>query len=568
MDFVKTQLDRIQKQLAGLTASQKMLAGCLVAIIVLTVMWWGRYAGTPEMTPLFETAMTPEENAKTKRVLEARGYVVEITADNLVAVPAAKATSALADLAAVNALPKNRKIDFDTLLKGVTPFTSESMSNAHLLNYKNSKLAEIISGMRGVRDASVVIDTTKDFRLGGGGVKPSAAVYIQMEDGATPTQDLVQGVAGLVLGGAAVVERDRIQVIIDNQLWPVRDNSDVSLGGNQILELTRQNEEWLRGRLVGHLHIPGASVYLTLKPNTQTRQTQSRKYDKDGIVQAEAMTKERSLESTVPGAAGGGEPGAVPNGPMSLSAVPAPAGDAVTSETESEAKFDNRFGEEVSTVNAPAGDVQVVKASVRIPRSYIVRVLTGDKPNAPEPDDASVQKQFGLVKTEMLAEVKTCVALASDADVSMGMYYDFAPPGMAVARAGGAALGIPGAPGAAATAGSTMAAIFSAHSREIVLGGLAIVSLFMVSMMVRRAGPVVAGAGGVAAAGVFQTPMPVLDASEALVGEVSEGKSMLDAMELDEDAVRAQQMLDQVSSMVEDNPDAAAGLVKRWLSRT
>jgi flagellar biosynthesis/type III secretory pathway M-ring protein FliF/YscJ len=98
-----------------------------------------------------------------------------------------------------------------------------------------------------------------------------------------------------------------------------------------------------------------------------------------------------------------------------------------------------------------------------------------------------------------------------------------------------------------------------------VLGGLAVVSLFMVSMMVRRGAPATAALAGATSP---QVPMPVLDASEQLAGEVSEGKSMLDAMELDEDAVRAQQMVDQVAAMVEDNPDAAAGLVKRWMSRT
>ena len=86
----------------------------------------------------------------------------------------------------------------------------------------------------------------------------------------------------------------------------------------------------------------------------------------------------------------------------------------------------------------------------------------------------------------------------------------------------------------------------------------------MVSMMVRKGSPLPA----VAAPTLPVMPMPLLDASETLAGEVSEGKSTLDAMELDEDAVRAQQMVDQVSSMVEENPDAAAGLVKRWLNRS
>jgi flagellar biosynthesis/type III secretory pathway M-ring protein FliF/YscJ len=42
---------------------------------------------------------------------------------------------------------------------------------------------------------------------------------------------------------------------------------------------------------------------------------------------------------------------------------------------------------------------------------------------------------------------------------------------------------------------------------------------------------------------------------------------MLDGMELDEDSVKAQQMLTQVQSMVGENPDAAAAMVKRWLNQ-
>jgi len=64
-------------------------------------------------------------------------------------------------------------------------------------------------------------------------------------------------------------------------------------------------------------------------------------------------------------------------------------------------------------------------------------------------------------------------------------------------------------------------------------------------------------------------PVPtVLDGREPVAGEVAEGNAMLDAMELDEESVKTQQMLDQVSTLVTENPDAAASLVKRWLNRT
>ena len=53
-----------------------------------------------------------------------------------------------------------------------------------------------------------------------------------------------------------------------------------------------------------------------------------------------------------------------------------------------------------------------------------------------------------------------------------------------------------------------------------------------------------------------------------VAGEVSEGDRTLDGMELDDDAVKTQQVVEQVSAMVAENPDAAANLVKRWLNRT
>ena len=52
MDFVKAQFDKIKEQLAGLNASQRMLAASLAVIMVMTLLWWSRYAGTSEMEDL------------------------------------------------------------------------------------------------------------------------------------------------------------------------------------------------------------------------------------------------------------------------------------------------------------------------------------------------------------------------------------------------------------------------------------------------------------------------------------------------------------------------------------
>jgi flagellar biosynthesis/type III secretory pathway M-ring protein FliF/YscJ len=79
---------------------------------------------------------------------------------------------------------------------------------------------------------------------------------------------------------------------------------------------------------------------------------------------------------------------------------------------------------------------------------------------------------------------------------------------------------------------------------------------------VRKSAPV-----PVIAAPVELKEAPPLAGGEDIAGEAVEGNPLLDGMELDEDAIKAQQMVEQVSTMVKENPDAAANLVKRWLNR-
>jgi len=60
---------------------------------------------------------------------------------------------------------------------------------------------------------------------------------------------------------------------------------------------------------------------------------------------------------------------------------------------------------------------------------------------------------------------------------------------------------------------------------------------------------------------------PAFTPPEEVVAEATEGLQEMDGIEVDTDSVRNQQIISQVSSMVKENPDAAANLVKRWLSR-
>ena len=67
MDFLKKQLDVIQQNLSGLNATQKMLTGALVVIMVLTMVMWGRYAGSAEMEPVLNQTLAEDDMARMSR---------------------------------------------------------------------------------------------------------------------------------------------------------------------------------------------------------------------------------------------------------------------------------------------------------------------------------------------------------------------------------------------------------------------------------------------------------------------------------------------------------------------
>jgi flagellar biosynthesis/type III secretory pathway M-ring protein FliF/YscJ len=102
------------------------------------------------------------------------------------------------------------------------------------------------------------------------------------------------------------------------------------------------------------------------------------------------------------------------------------------------------------------------------------------------------------------------------------------------------------------------------HAKEIVVGLLAAISLFMVSTIVRKGAP-----APVIAAEAAPRETPRLGTTEDVAGIAGgDANTTLDAVEMDEGTIKAQQMVEQVATMVEENPDAAANLVKRWLNRS
>src|SRR5580704_12988645 len=111
MDLFKAQIERIQKQLSALTPSQKMLTAAMVAIVAMTLVWWGRYAGEPEMEPLLPQAISADELPRVEMELDAKGIKHVMSGDKIL-VPADRRVEAVAGLMYSHVLPRNAKDGF------------------------------------------------------------------------------------------------------------------------------------------------------------------------------------------------------------------------------------------------------------------------------------------------------------------------------------------------------------------------------------------------------------------------------------------------------------------------
>ena len=200
----------------------------------------------------------------------------------------------------------------------------------------------------------------------------------------------------------------------------------------------------------------------------------------------------------------------------------------------------------------PAGDTTPVAAAVRVPLTYFAALYTKENPGGKDPTEKQMR---GLIDAAASQDSPRCDDVHGTevrTPTSPWKPISIPTPSRAASQTATAGISI-GAAGRRTPEGNHSWRPGAGEPVHGVDGG--------------EEGHACSGRGAVAAAAAPSRPAPVLDTGNELVGEVGSGGNTLDGMELDDDAIRTQQMLEQVSSLVKENPDSAATLVKRWLNR-
>jgi flagellar biosynthesis/type III secretory pathway M-ring protein FliF/YscJ len=559
-------LGRIQKYLGALSASQKLLIGCLGVILVMTLFLVSQYAGRPAMVELVPGAPA-EEQQRAAVFLQTNHFKYEDRGGRPF-VPTSTRDVAYAALVEAGQQPANSALVFENILKTQNWLNTKEQNRQIYKVMLDNWLSGVITNFSGVKLARVFVDNPEPSGLGTSVRTPKASITIFMESGKTLSQETVDAAATLVSGSVAGLELSRVSVTDGVTNRPRKPSEEGSLTTSTYREYATAVEKQFREKLWNMVsYIDGVVVEVTAAVDVSRVRAQVSKnlpLDEGSI---SVPKKETSSSTTETQAARGAEPGLRSNATANVNEGGSTPG-IKSEQKQDDTEYDNHVGTRVEQIDDPRGMPTRLVATVAVPRSYIVSLLKASREEtAPPPTDDEVQKRFTFEETQitkmLTGHLKTLSPEGGSTDGEV----------VVTLISGDALAGIPGGrspmneaesvPGLGAL-GTLMAMGGGMNGMldKVVLGVLAFVALGMMVLMVRKAGRHVAPPTTEQLAGA----PPTLQTTDDLVGEADESDTAMAGIIVGEDDLKATKLREQVSDLIKKSPDTAVKVLNRWVS--
>ncbi|AZB42937.1 flagellar basal body M-ring protein FliF [Bacillus sp. FJAT-42376] len=200
----------------GKSKGQKgmMIGSFLAAVIILSVLAF--FLSRPNLVPLYKD-LTLEESGQIKETIDGRGIQSEI-ADNgtTILVPAEMVNSLKVDLAA-EGLPETGTIDYSFFGQNVGFGMTDKEFDVLKLKATQTELSNLIRGIEGVKDASVMINMPQEtVFVGEEAEQASASIVVTMNPGSKLDQSRVEALYHLVSKSVPNLPADNIVIMDDH----------------------------------------------------------------------------------------------------------------------------------------------------------------------------------------------------------------------------------------------------------------------------------------------------------------------------------------------------------------
>lgn len=556
MEFLRKLFLQTQQNLKGLTASQKLAIGSCAALIVVALVLMMNWAGSPVRVPLLDQPITGEELAAIQSKLESSGVKYTVSGDRIM-VPAADQYRLRAQLAEAQLLPRDTTIGFAKLIeKNSSPWLNMAEQDRRWALALSNELSQVLREFHGVAEARVFLDKTMKRQIGQPSVTPTASVFIRPKVGQKLEPVQFAAMAGMVSAAVGGLDPTNVKVadMLTGRSYTVPNPDEAS----QVDDLAdrRAKEEYYANKIRSLLapRIPGILVEVYAKLDAESTQTIEEKHGRP------VMTSDKSETETSRSGRSAEEPGVNPNTSVAIGG----GGQSEQMErTKTETLFDGKVDRTVTKTEKPRHVITELFASVNVPRSYLAAIFRSIQNK--EPTDLDLEKFATPELTKIKNQVMKTLAMTGEDEEQKRVQVDWFPDDMTL---------MPGGSQAEAGAGEGMINLVQTYGGKAGLGALAAFSLLMMLMLVRRAaeGPVLPGE---------EPPSPQvirlrsgrkkgddaidMNMGDEVVGEAEASDALLVGKEVDERTLQSQKVIDQVTEMVKEDPEAAVGILRRWM---
>ena len=563
MEFLSRTIKQIRDQLGVLTLSQRFAIFLCLVIMFGAIFWMVRYSSEQTMAPLLPMSFSEDEIKRIEMQFGDWQQKYRIRGDQIL-VPSADQQTLIGRLGYAELLPDDTSEGWLTLLSdngGV--FESSKQQEERNLLIKQMMLARCLEDFPGISQAEVFINPPSERRVMNMTSPASASVRLTLTTKGKEDANLGNTVAGFISSANKDMKRQNVTVVANGQTLLVSPEGQQNLGS--YLEIKAEWEQHYQNKIVAALENINPIVVVEVEPELDQVEQVSERILEEGAGTVNLPIKQKTDEQNRTNLQGAQEPGIKAN-TGSTSAAGGGTTQSETSETSETEKLP-KFGKETTKTRKAEGSATLMSVAVRYPRSFFIHLaqeMSGDKEAIPT--EQEIQAQIDLKAPELRQTIMGAVGLIptvpeDEARVVFGTYLDdtYAASfgiGSEIEIAGGGTMG-------------SLGSLARGYSKQIAVSALALMSLFMVLMMVKKAsGPIeLEDSDSEALMSPGKRPIDVMSPEDSNFAEAEDAGGLLAGMELDESTVQSQQMLEQIRSMVEDAPDKVAGLVSKWAAQ-
>lgn len=547
METLRRILERVQQQLSLMTRSQQVAIGLCAVIIMGSLMWLAQWSTEPHLVPLLDQPMKPQELASAVDALQGLRAEFDERGDRIYVKPDER-RSLVRQLSQQSALPQDTSLGFENLLKEQSPFQPASVNQRNYNIARCTELAAVIATDPNISKASVFITDTAQRKIGNlRNIAPSASIDVWTVGGKQLDHASIEHMANLVSHTVAALEPHNVSVSVNGRPRTLPGPDEMISAG--LLDETKKNEKHLEEKIHDLLdYIPGVKVAVSAELETIRRHVQKTEH-----TEAVPRMSQTSTETSNAGTPAN-EPGVNPNTGTALNN--AATGQSSSKEDETTEYFPPGTAAIVTEEHAPFTRKSVT-ASVNIPRSYFVTWYKADNADSADPTDADLKPLIDIEIPRVEKSVMTVLGVTESDAVQVDWFPDLAPPGSPAGWADGTMYaGVPGGE-EQSTAGK-----ISSYAPQFGMFALAATSLIMMVMLVRKSSRSVGP--------LPPPPSPDQEEEDEFTSPLESAQmtdGFLMGQEVDEETLRANQLGEQVSQLVDDNPEAAADMLRRWVEQ-